>query len=62
MSTRAPEPRSGSYRDPDLSDQWLWEAEQRALGAGPNLSGADVVGIILRLVDEVRNINEGTGR
>lgn len=62
MSTRAPEPRSGSYRDPDLSDQWLWEAERRALGRGPRLKGKDAARIILRLVLEVHKINEETGR
>lgn len=62
--TIAPKKRSNSYRDPTLSDKWLDEAEWRAknpLGS-PRLTSTDARKIILRLVEEVRNINKETGR
>lgn len=62
MMTRPPRPRTGSYRDPDLSDRWLAEAEMRATGRGPLLTGRDAAKIILRLVAEVRRLNRETGR
>lgn len=60
--TKPPRKRSGSYRDPDLSDKWLSEAEQRATGHGPRLTGPDATKIILRLVKEIRKINRETDR
>lgn len=59
-STRPPSPRSGSYRDPDLSDKWLSEAEWRAVNT--KLWPKDARKIILRLVLEVQRINRETGR
>lgn len=50
--------RESSYRDPDLSDKWLREAEQRATGRGPRLTGQDAAKIILRLIQEVRRLNQ----
>lgn len=58
--TRAPRPRRQSYRDPDLSDQWLHEAEYRArheLG-WPK----DARKITLRLIKELRRLNRETQR
>lgn len=49
--------REQSYRDPDLSDKWLREAEQRATGRGPRLTSQDAAKIILRLIKEVRRLN-----
>lgn len=60
--TRPPRPRSGSYRDPDLSDRWLREAEARARRRGPYLNHSDACKLVLRLVQEVRRINRETGR
>lgn len=56
--TTAPKRRGGSYRDPTLSDRWLREAELRA----DREFGGDAGKIIRRLVQEVRAINEETGR
>lgn len=50
--------RSGSYRDPDLSDQWLDEAQWRA----QREFRGDAAKIILRLVKEVRTINRRYSR
>lgn len=58
--TRSPRPRSGSYRDPHLSDQWLSEAEWRARHAP--LWPRDARKIIHRLIQEVRDLNEEAGR
>ncbi len=60
--TRPPRRRSGSYRDPDLSDRWLREARWRAERGWPNLGLRDARRIILRLVTEVERINRETGR
>lgn len=43
-----------SYRDPDLADLWLREAEHKARH---NLSLPDARKIILRLIQEVRKLN-----
>ena len=58
--TRPPRPRTRSYRDPDLSDKWLDEAEWRAKNS-PFWAG-DSKKIILRLVEELRKVNRETGR
>lgn len=62
--TYPPKKRSDSYRDPTLSDRWLDEAEYRALNpqGNPRLTQRDAQKLILRLVQEVRNINRETGR
>lgn len=52
-------PRADSYRDPDLSDKWLMEAEWRAQHdhfTGKNFS--DRGKIIMRLVQEVHKLNK----
>lgn len=46
-----------SYRDPDLSDQWLSEAEWRAVRESSRFGSGDARKIILRLVREVRRLN-----
>ncbi|MGP5043519.1 hypothetical protein ACTXJR_05745 [Glutamicibacter ardleyensis] len=48
-----------SYRDPDLSDQWLREAEDKARHL---LSRSDARKIILRLIQEVQKLNRLLGR
>lgn len=60
MTTRAPKPRDDSYRDPHLSDQWLREAEWRAKHSA--FWPRDARKIIHRLIQEVRDLNEETGR
>lgn len=62
--TTPPKKREDSYRDPTLSDKWLAEAEWRALNPNdsPKLTQRDAQKLILRLVEEVRNINKETGR
>lgn len=62
--TKAPKKREGSYRDPTLSDRWLAEAKWRAINphSYPKLTQRDAQKLILRLVEEVRNINKETGR
>lgn len=62
--TKAPKKREDSYRDPSLSDRWLAEAEWRARNphGNPRLTQRDAQNLILRLVEEVRNINKETGR
>lgn len=60
--TSAPRKREPSYRDPDLSDRWLWEARARVEGRGPRLGMGDAKKIILRLLDEIERVNRETGR
>lgn len=61
--TTAPRKRTGSYRDPDLSDRWLAEAEHRAINDDSRrFKTSDSRRIIRRLVAEVRRINRETGR
>lgn len=48
-----------SYRDPDLADLWLREAEHKARH---NLTLPDARKIILRLIQEVRKLNRLLGR
>lgn len=49
-----------NYRDPILSERWLWEAEWRATNprGNPKLTQRDACKIILRLVQEVRRLNK----
>lgn len=55
--------RSGSYRDPDLSDRWLNEAEWRAVNDfTKRYKVVDSRKTILRLVKEVRRLNKMLGR
>lgn len=56
--TRPPRKRSGSYRDPDLSDKWLAEAQWRA----EREFHGDSAKIIQRLVNELQRVNRETGR
>lgn len=50
--------RSNSYRDPDLSNRWLSEAEWRARRE----FRGDSAKIIIRLIKEVRRLNRMLGR
>jgi len=60
---KAPEKRGDSYRDPTLSDKWLDEAEWRAKNDfSREFKQSASRFIILRLVQEIRNINRETGR
>lgn len=62
-ATTAPRKRSGSYRDPDLSDKWLSEADHRAQwDDSRKFQTHDARVIIRRLVAEIRRINKETGR
>lgn len=45
--------REASYRDPDLSEQWLSEAKWRA----EREFRGDAAKIIIRLIAEVRRLN-----
>lgn len=58
--TRAPRPCRPSYRDPDLSNQWLREAEHRARRE-PGWPDA-ARKITLRLIEELRRLNKETQR
>lgn len=61
--TKVPKKREGSYRDPTLSDRWLAEAEWRAKNDfSREFKQSASRFIILRLVQEIRNINRETGR
>lgn len=59
-NTRPPRKRDRSYRDPDLSDKWIAEAEWRAKNSP--FWANDSKKIILRLVEELRKVNRETGR
>lgn len=50
--------RRNSYRDPDLSNRWLDEAEWRARRE----FRGDAAKIIIRLIKEVRRLNRMMGR
>lgn len=60
-ATIRPKKRSGSYRDPHLSDKWLKEAEWRVKNQ-PFMSSRDMRKIILRLIKELRDVNKETRR
>lgn len=60
-STKSPRKRVGSYRDPHLSDKWLDEAEWRVRNE-IFMSSRDMRKIIIRLIQELRNVNKETGR
>lgn len=62
--TTAPKKRSNSYRDPTLSDKWIWEAKWRAEHpeGSPRLTMKDARKIIVRLCEELERINKEIGR
>lgn len=61
-TTKPPRKRTSSYRDPDLSDKWLREAEYRALNDRTLNYESDSRKMILRLVKELKKVNKETGR
>ncbi len=58
--TNPPRKRQTSYRDPDLSDKWIKEAEWRANNDA--FWPKDARKITLRLIKELRRVNRETGR
>lgn len=60
IKTRPPVRRAHSYKDPDLSDKWLDEAVWRA--QNEHMWPMSARKIILRLVQEIKEINRETGR
>ena len=58
--TTPPRKRQPTYRDPDLSDKWIKEAEWRA--NNDPFWPKDARKITLRLVKELRRVNRETGR